>query len=75
MVRQEEGTTRLLSGYQLDLGGDPCVVVLRRKGGTVVARFTHNVDPEEVRRPPKKTSEELPKPDGRIPTFNIHPTS
>jgi hypothetical protein len=50
MVRQEEGTTRLPSGYQLDLVGDPCVVVLRRKDGTVVARFTHNVDPEEIRR-------------------------
>jgi hypothetical protein len=50
MVRQEEGTTRFPSGYQLDLVGDPCVVVLRREDGTVVARFTRNVDPEEVRR-------------------------
>jgi hypothetical protein len=40
----------LPSGNQLDLGGDPYVVVLRRKDGTAVARFTHNVDPEEIRQ-------------------------
>jgi hypothetical protein len=39
MVRQEEGTTRLLPGHQLDLVGDPCVVVLRREGGTAVSRL------------------------------------
>jgi hypothetical protein len=43
-------TTRLPSGYRLDLLGDPCVIVLRREDGTVVARFTHNVEPEEIRR-------------------------
>jgi len=32
------------------LVGDPCVVVLRREDGTVVARFTHNVVPQEMRR-------------------------
>jgi hypothetical protein len=37
-------------GYRLDLLGDPCVIVLRREDGTVVARFPHNVDPEEVRQ-------------------------
>jgi hypothetical protein len=37
-------------GYSLDLVGDPCVIVLRREDGTVVARFSHNVDPEEVRQ-------------------------
>jgi hypothetical protein len=37
-------------GYRLDLLGDPCVIVLRREDGTVVARFSHNVDPEEVRQ-------------------------
>ena len=26
-------------GYRLDIVGDPCVVVLRREDGTVVARF------------------------------------
>ena len=48
--RQDEVTTPLPSGCQLDLVGDPCVVVLRREDGTVVARFTHNVDPQEIRR-------------------------
>jgi hypothetical protein len=30
--------------------GDPCVIVVRREYGTVVFRFTHNVDPEEIRQ-------------------------
>ena len=31
--------------------GDPCViVVVRREDGTVVVRFTHNVDPQEIRQ-------------------------
>jgi hypothetical protein len=50
MERQDEDTTRLLPGYQLDLVGDPCVIILRREDGTVVARFTHNIDPQEIRR-------------------------
>jgi hypothetical protein len=29
---------------------DPGVIVVRREDGTVVARFTHNVDPEEIRQ-------------------------
>ena len=48
-TREDEKTTRLPPGYRLDLVGDPCVIVLVREDGTVVARFTHNVDPEEVR--------------------------
>jgi hypothetical protein len=48
--RQDEDTTRLLPGYQLDLVGDPCVIILRREDGTTVACFTHNVDPQEIRR-------------------------
>jgi len=43
-------TTRLPPGYRLDLLGDPCVIVLRCADGAVVARFTNNVDPEEIRR-------------------------
>jgi hypothetical protein len=43
-------TARLPPGYRLDLVGDPCVIVLRREDETVVARFTHNADPEEMRR-------------------------
>jgi hypothetical protein len=48
--RQDEETTRLLPGYQLDLVGDPCVIILRREDRTVVVRFTHNVDPQEIRQ-------------------------
>jgi hypothetical protein len=43
-------TSRLPPGYRLDLVGDPCVIVLRREDETVVARFTHNADLEEIRR-------------------------
>ena len=51
MVGQNnEEATCLPPGYSLDLVGDPCVIVLRREDGTVVARFTHNVDPQEIRQ-------------------------
>ena len=50
MVRQNNESTRLPLGYSLDLHGDPCVIVLIREDGTVVARFTHNLDPEEIRQ-------------------------
>ena len=46
----DDETSRLPPGYRLDLVGDPCVIVLRREDETVVARFTHNADPEEIRR-------------------------
>ena len=45
-----DNNSRLPLGYQLDLVGDPCVIVLRRGDGTLVARFTHNVDPEQIRQ-------------------------
>jgi hypothetical protein len=45
-----EKSSKLPAGYALDLVGDPCVIVLRRGGGTIVARFTRNVDPQEIRR-------------------------
>jgi hypothetical protein len=45
----EENPSNLPDGYTLDLVGDPCVIVLVRAAGTVVARFTRNVDPQEVR--------------------------
>jgi hypothetical protein len=48
MVRQVDETARLPPGYRLDLLGDPSVIVMRLKDGTVVARFTHNVDPEVI---------------------------
>jgi hypothetical protein len=50
MRSQGQEITRLPPGYRLDLVGDPCVIVLLREDETVVARFTHNVDPQEIRR-------------------------
>ena len=50
MREEGEETTRLPPGYRLDLVGDPCVIVMRRADDTVVARFTRNADPEEIRR-------------------------
>ncbi len=47
---RDDETSRLPPGYHLDLVGDPCVIILRRQDGTVVARFTRNVDPEEIKR-------------------------
>jgi hypothetical protein len=49
MMREDDTTARLPPGYRLDLVGDPCVIVLVREDRTVVARFTHHVDPDEVR--------------------------
>ncbi len=49
-MREDEQTTRLPPGYRPDLVGDPCVIVLVREDGTVVARFTHNADPGEMSR-------------------------
>jgi len=43
-------TSGLPAGYHLDLLSDPCVVILRRPGETVVARFTPFADPKELRR-------------------------
>jgi hypothetical protein len=45
-----ENPSKLPAGYALDLVGDPCVIVLRGGGGAIVARFTRNVDPQEIRR-------------------------
>jgi hypothetical protein len=49
MGRNDE-PTRLPLGYRLDLLGDPCVIVLRRTDGTLVARFTPFADPMEIRQ-------------------------
>ena len=48
MLDQE--TSNLPPGYSLDLVGDPCVIALRRDDEVIVARFSHRVDPEEIRR-------------------------
>jgi hypothetical protein len=52
----EENPSKLPAGYTLDLVGDPCVIVLLRADGTVVARFTRDVDPQEVRRAAEEDS-------------------
>ena len=49
MGSEAERATKLPPGYRLDLIGDPCVMAVVRQDGTVVARFTHNVGPEEIR--------------------------
>ncbi len=46
----DDELSRLPPGYSVDLVGDPCVIILRRSDGTIVARFTHAADPEEIRR-------------------------
>ena len=61
MVCQNNKSTRLPPGYRLDLLGDLCVIVLRREDGTVVARFTHHVDPEEVRQAAEEDRQGLPE--------------
>ena len=48
-MRGEENSW-LPPGYSLDLVDDPCVIILRRSDGTVVARFTHAAAPGEIRR-------------------------
>jgi hypothetical protein len=55
---RDDKISRLPSGYRLDLIDDPCVMVLRRSDGTVVARFTRNADPEEVRRAAEADNQE-----------------
>ena len=54
----DENSSNLPAGYTLDLAGDPCVIVLLRADGAVVARFTQNVDPQEVRRAAEEDSAE-----------------
>ena len=47
---REETSSNLPLGYTLDLVGDLCIIALRRDGEVIVTRFTHSVDPEEMRR-------------------------
>jgi hypothetical protein len=53
----DEETSRLPPGYRLDLVGDPCII-LRGPDGAVVARFSRNVDPEEIRRAAEEAARE-----------------
>jgi hypothetical protein len=48
-VRDDQENSRLPPGYRLDLIGDPCIIILRGPDGRVVAHFTRNVAPEEIR--------------------------
>jgi hypothetical protein len=41
---RDDVSSRLPQGYSLDLADDPCVIILHRPDGTVVARFTHVAD-------------------------------
>ena len=52
----DENPSNLPAGYTLDLAGDPCVIVLLRADGAVVALFTQNVHPQEVRRAAEEDS-------------------
>jgi hypothetical protein len=61
----EEETSRLPPGYRLDLVSDPCIIILRGPDGAVVARFSRNVDPEEIRQAAEEDRERAEeKPDG-----------
>lgn len=46
----DDKTSHLPPGYHLDLVSDPCIIILRGPDGQVVARFSRDVDPEEIRR-------------------------
>jgi hypothetical protein len=61
----DEETSRLPPGYRLDLVSDPCIIILREPDGAVVARFSRNVDPEEIRQAAEEDRERAEeKPDG-----------
>ena len=47
---RDYGDLLLPPGYKVDLVGDPCVIILCRADGTVVAHFTHASDPQEIRQ-------------------------
>jgi hypothetical protein len=55
---RDESPSKLPAGYTIDLAGDPCVIVLRREGGAVVALFTRKVDSQEIRRTAEEDSAE-----------------
>jgi hypothetical protein len=61
----DEETSRLPPGYRLDLVSDPCIIILRGPDGAVVARFSRNVDPEEIKQAAEEDRERAEeKPDG-----------
>jgi hypothetical protein len=49
----------------VDLLSDPCIIILRRPGETVVARFTPFADSQEIRRAAEEDRARLEvEPDG-----------
>jgi hypothetical protein len=54
----DEETSRLPPGYRLDLVSDPCIIILRGPDGAVVACFSRDVDPEEIRRAAEEAARE-----------------
>jgi hypothetical protein len=42
----------------VDLVVDPCIITLRGPDGTIVARFTHGADPDEIWRAAEEDSKE-----------------
>ena len=58
-------TSGLPADYHLDLLSEPCVIILRRPGETVVARFSPFADPQEIRRAAEEERERAEvEPDG-----------
>jgi len=58
-------TSGLPADYHLDLLSDPCVIILRRPGERVVARFSPFADPKEIRRTAEEDRERVEvEPDG-----------
>jgi hypothetical protein len=62
---RDDLTSGLPAGYYVDLLSDPCIIILRRPGETVVARFTPFADPQEIRRAAEEDRARLEvEPDG-----------
>lgn len=45
---RDSDTLHLPLGYHLDYVDDPCVISPCRPDGTIVARFAHAANPEEI---------------------------
>lgn len=62
---RDDPISGLPAGYHLDLLSDPCVIILRRPGETVVARFTPFADPKEIRQAAEEDHARVePEPEG-----------
>jgi hypothetical protein len=47
---RDKNLSNLPAGYSLDLVDDPDVIVLRREDDSIVARFTHASNLQQIRR-------------------------